>query len=84
MTKGIASGRSLACPKTYDSESNTLFSLKRTESSGLQARARFIGQPLKGCQQACVGATSFWRGRFAEVQFEPWLAAGNLLRDLLE
>jgi hypothetical protein len=44
MSKEIARGCFLACPKTYDSESNALFSLERTESSGLQARARFIGQ----------------------------------------
>ncbi len=36
----------LRCPKTYDSQSNSLFSLKPAEASVLQAKARFIGQPL--------------------------------------
>jgi hypothetical protein len=44
MSKGIARGRFLACSKTYDSESNSLFFLKPSEASVLHAKARFIGQ----------------------------------------
>jgi hypothetical protein len=46
MSKGIARGCFLACPKTYDSQSNSLFSLKARGSQVLQAKARVIGQTL--------------------------------------
>jgi hypothetical protein len=48
--------RGAACPKTYDSQSNSFFFPKLTEFSVLQAKAGVTGQPLTALAESLFDA----------------------------